>query len=597
MTDVMTHRGPDDRGCHVKGPIGLGHRRLSIVDLAGGHQPMGSLNGRIWVAFNGEIYNHAEIRARAERRGRSYRTQSDTESILHLYEETGRDCLGELHGMFALAIWDEPRRSLLLARDRLGIKPLYYADLGGKLVFASEIKSLLLHPGVSREIDPLALDSYLALQYVPAPRTIFSAVRKLPAGHFLVAGPEGVKIEAYWSLKPREAPATYEEGCEQFRESFRASIRERLMSDVPLGAFLSGGLDSSLVVASMAREMDRPVKTFSIGFDVGGWHSELPHAQAMANRIGAEHHEHVVRAVDIPTLLPEVTAQLDEPLADVAAIPTYLLSRFARESVKVCLTGEGADELFAGYRRYRVETAMLNFDAVPRSLRKVVSSLAATLAPASKKKLLRGLGLDQPDRFVQMRSVIPFSTRQALLQPEFAAALPGRHLERRMAGHFENGADLNTLLRADTLEWLPDDLLMKVDKMSMLTSLEARVPFLDHRLVETVAGFPTDWKYGRGQSKRMLKDVARGLVPDELIDRPKHGFMPPVGEWLTGELRGFVEELLGDPQALSTRYIRPSALRSWLNRLYDGERHLQVGTWILLCFEVWLRGVQHESSP
>jgi len=585
----MRHRGPDDEGIHLDGEIGLGHRRLSIVDIAGGHQPMTDADGALWIAFNGEIYNHLELREELEQRGCRYRTRSDTETIVHLYREYGIDALARLQGMFALAIWDRPRRRLLLARDRLGIKPLYYARAGHEFLFASEIKSLMRHGTVSREIDPLALDAYLALQYVPAPATIYSEVKKLPAGHYVRLEPDRFELRPYWSLRPGTAPASYDEGVAVFRQALQRSVTDRLMSDVPLGAFLSGGLDSSLVVALMARGMSRPVRTFTVGFGGGGWHSELAQAELMARHVGAEHHVQVVEAPDMVALLGQAAEQLDEPLADVAAIPTFLLSRFARETVKVCLSGEGADELFAGYRRYALEHSLDALSGLPRGVRAAPASLLAPLLRGRVRKAMRAAGLDQPERFVFMRSVIPAEERRALLRPELAASLPPHHLETRMAGHFETASDLNAILRADTREWLADDLLMKVDKMSMLTSLEARVPFLDHRVVELVSGFPAEWKLHRGNTKRLLKDAARGIVPEALIDRPKHGFMPPIRRWLAGEMREFVEDCLLDPQARSLQFLQPDAVRRRYLRFLAGDGRLDVSLWILLCLEVWLR--------
>jgi len=596
MTGELAHRGPDDEGFHVSGPTGLGHRRLSIVDLGGGHQPMASADGRVWTVFNGEIYNHEALRRELESRGRRYRTRSDTECILHLYDELGPAFVERLEGMFALAVWDEPRRRLVLARDRLGIKPLYYAWSAGRLAFASEIKSLLHVPWLSLDIDPEALDGYLALQYVPAPRTIFAAVRKLPAGHRLVAEGTTLSVAPYWRIEPEPAPRSFEEGCAAFRERFERAVGDRLMSDVPLGAFLSGGIDSSLVVALMARQMDRPVQAFSIGFDTAGWHSELPFAERAARHLGAEHHTHLVRSVDMQSLLPRVARQLDEPLADVAAIPTYLLSRFAREHVTVCLTGEGADELFAGYRRHTVEAAALALSGVPAALRRPLAALAARLVPRGLRRSALAVGLDGVERYLYLRSVLHAADRHALLRPELAERIDPEQLTRRIEAHFGGRYGLNDVLRADTQEWLPEDLLMKVDKMSMLTSLEARVPFLDHRVVELVAGFPASWKHARGRGKRLLKSVALELLPREIVERPKHGFMPPIARWLGGELRPFAENMLLDPQARFTGYLRPEVVAERHRRFLAGDARESLPLWLLLCFEVWLRELPRRPA-
>jgi asparagine synthase (glutamine-hydrolysing) len=497
-----------------------------------------------------------------------------------------------MNGMFAIALWDSVRRRLVLVRDRLGIKPLYYARLAdGTLAFASEIKALRLCPGVDTRIDPAALDSYLALQYVPGPGTIHRGIQKLPPGHVLIASESGeMHIEPFWTLEPQEAPATFEAGCEAFRSLFEDAVRIRLMSDVPLGAFLSGGLDSAMVVAAMAKAMDRPVETFSIGFEGEGWYSELPYAAEVAQRFGAEHHTLTVKAPDMRTLLPQVTAQLDEPLADVAAIPTYLLSRFAREHVTVALTGEGADELFAGYDHYRLEWMMERAKWVPSGVWRAVHGPARSLVTGRMRKALAAAGMDPAERFVFVRSIIPDSARDSLLRADVKTEVPRGHLAARMERHFAGDGDgLNAVLRADAQEWLPDDLLMKVDKMTMLASLEARVPFLDYRIVELVSGFPSAWKYRNGQSKVLLKSVAERVLPSAIVHRPKHGFMPPVREWLRGGLKSFMEEHLLDPASLSNEWIEPRATRDLVRRYLAGEDSLYLPIWELLCLEVWLR--------
>jgi len=495
--------------------------------------------------------------------------------------------------MFGIALWDAKRRRLVLVRDRLGVKPLYYARLAdGTLAFASEMKALRLCPGVDTSLDPAALDSYLALQYVPGPATIHRGIHKLPPGHVLIATPDGaMKIEPFWTLEPQPHPATFEAAREQFAALFEDAVRIRLMSDVPLGAFLSGGLDSALVVAAMAKAMDRPVKTFSIGFEGTGWYSELPYAAEVAKKFNTEHHTLTVKAPDMRALLPQVTAQLDEPLADVAAIPTYLLARFAREHVTVALTGEGADELFAGYDHYRLEWMMERTRWLPPALWRAVGGPVLPLAPDKIRKAILAAGMSAPARFVFVRSVIPPGARQGLLRSDVHSAIPREHLEARMQAHFTGGSNgLNAVLRADAKEWLPDDLLMKVDKMTMLASLEARVPFLDYRVVEMVSGFPPRWKYD-GRSKVLLKSAAEQVLPHHIVHRHKHGFMPPVREWLRGSLRSFMEEHLLDPASLMNEWLEPDAVRDVVRRYLAGEDHLFLGVWELLCLEVWLRSL------
>jgi asparagine synthase (glutamine-hydrolysing) len=595
MADCMRHRGPDDEGFLTDPPAFLGFRRLSIVDLATGHQPLANEDDTVWIAFNGEIYNHEELRAGLEKKGHRYRTRSDTETIVHLYEQEGPLFARKLNGMFAIALWDRRRRTLLLVRDRLGVKPLYHARLAsGAIAFASEIKALRRCPGVDLTIDPVALDGYLALQYVPGPHTIYSGVHKLPPGHVLTVTEHATSLQPFWTLEPEPARMSFDEARDAFRALLEDAVRIRLMSDVPLGAFLSGGLDSAMVVAAMAKAMDRPVKTFSIGFEGDGWYSELPCAAEVAKQFNTEHHTLTVKAPDMHALLPEVTAQLDEPLADVASIPTYLLARFAREHVTVALTGEGADELFAGYDHYRLEALMPYLKWTP-TLWRAAERTARPIAGVRLRKALRAASMDQPERFVYVRSVIPTSARRSLLRAEFKAEIPRGHLVTRMEQHFAADDGLNAVLRADVKEWLPDDLLMKVDKMTMLASLEARVPFLDYRIVELVSGFPAKWKYRNGKSKVLLKAAADSVLPPVIVHRPKHGFMPPVRAWLRGSLRSFVQEHLLDPDSLSKEWIEPRATRDLLARYLAGEDSLYLAIWELLCLEVWLRGVRSSE--
>lgn len=598
MADCMRHRGPDDEGFFDEPPVFLGHRRLSVVDLSTGHQPISNEDATVWTAYNGEIYNYLSLRSQLEKKGHSFRTHSDTECIVHLYEDAGADFPKQLNGMFAIALWDCARKTLVLARDRLGIKPVYYARLAdGTLAFASEIRALLRCPGVDTNIDPVALDSYLALQYIPGPRTIYRGVHKLPAGHTLVANAGGIVVKPFWTLEPAPPPSSFEEACDEFRALFEDAVRIQLMSDVPLGAFLSGGIDSGLVVAAMAKAMDRPVRTFSIGFDAEGGYSELPYAAVVARHFGTQHETLTVSALDLESLLPQVAVALDEPLADPAAVPTYLLSRFAREHVTVALTGEGADELFAGYDRYRLEALRNRIDLIPAGLRRGAIAVASPLAGGRARKALQAAAMDAASGFVHLRSVMPREMRRALLRADVAAQVPSDHLERRMAAYFQKSKGLDAALRADTLEWLPDDLLMKVDKTSMLASLEARVPFLDYRIVERVSGYPVGWKYRNGRSKVLLKAVAEKVLPREIVHRPKHGFAPPIGRWLRGSLRAYLETNLLDSSALSSRWLEPRAVRDVVGRYMNGEERLALPVWALLCLEIWMRNRDGAETP
>ncbi|TDI30562.1 MAG: asparagine synthase (glutamine-hydrolyzing) [Acidobacteria bacterium] len=589
MTSAIRHRGPDDSGIYFSAPVALGHRRLSIIDVAGGHQPMSNGDESIWLVFNGEIYNHGKLRCSLADAGHEYKSSCDTETILHLYAEYGLDFVKHLEGMFALALWDSARKRLILARDRIGIKPLYYSHQGADLLFASEIKALKTVPGLKLEVDPQALDSFLALQYIPGPGTIYKEVKKLPPGHMLIIENGRTRLEAYWELNPTTPPASFEEGCHLLRKALEQAISDRLMSDVPLGAFLSGGVDSSLIVAMMVKQSRLPVQTFTIGFEGGGWHSETPFAQEMATYLGTDHHVQMVEALDLQSLLQEVVHQFDEPLADVAAIPTLLLSRYARRSITVCLTGEGADELFAGYRRYRAERLMAHFPVWGGAVARGMGRLLAPVSGGRGDRFMAGLGLPAPDRFLHLRTVIPPGLRRRLLLPAVREHLPEDYLSNRFATHFQARSGLNAHLTADLKEWLPDDLLMKVDKMSMLTSLEARVPFLDHRVVEIATGFPANWKLHKGNDKLLLRRVAREYLPASIMNRPKHGFMPPVSKWLAGELRPFVESTLMTPEAASWTFLDQHETQAVVNRYMAGDKRLFLAVWLLLNLEIWFR--------
>jgi asparagine synthase (glutamine-hydrolysing) len=442
---------------------------------------------------------------------------------------------------------------------------------------------------VDTTIDPIALDSYLALQYIPGPRTIYRGVHKLPPGHTLVAENGGVSIAPYWTLASTSPPRSFDEAKEEFRALFDDAVRLRLMSDVPLGAFLSGGIDSALVVGAMARAMDRPVRTFSIGFDED---SELPHAARVASHFGTQHETLNVSALDMQTLLPAVAVQMDEPLADPAAIPTYLLSRFAREHVTVALTGEGADELFAGYDRYRLEAMRAHFEWVPRPLRVAASRTIGPFAKRRVRKALEAAALDGAHSFVHLRSVMHPRVRRALLRPEVAAQVPADHLERRVARHFVARDGLNDVLRADTLEWLPDDLLMKVDKMSMLPSLEARVPFLDYRIVERVSSYPAAWKFRDGQSKVLLKAVAEDVLPSDIVHRRKHGFSPPIALWMRRDLRAVIVDRFAQ-DALTYEFLDSHVVARLISRFMTDPDVSPMPVWLLLNLEIWL---QHQES-
>jgi len=595
MAGAMVHRGPDDEGVYLDGPFGMTMRRLSIIDLGAGHQPLCNEDGTVWVVFNGEIYNYVELREELRARGHRFTTNTDTEVIVHLYEDLGAACVEPLRGMFGLAVWDVRRRSLLLARDRLGKKPLYYAFRPGhELVFGSELKAVLEDPAVEREIDPEALDRYASFLYIPSPASIFRSVRKLPAGHTLVCTPDGITVRRYWDLPLPSASVRPDEVPGRFRELLTEAVKIRLRSDVPVGAFLSGGVDSSAVVASMAALLDRPVVTTSIGFREDGY-SELPYAALVARHVGSEHHEHVVEA-PTPALIERLAWHLDEPFADSSAVPTYFVSMAARRHVTVALSGDGGDELFAGYARHRNE-------GIEHAVRSRVGRLGgrglargATLLPEGTRgrNTLIDLGLSAEDACARKFYFTPRvpALKAALYSPGFREAVAGadpmapfRHAYRRA-----EGADpVSRILHVDLSTYLCDDILSKVDRMSMAHSLEVRAPLLDHKLVEFVAALPPAWKLNGGTTKALLRSVLDGRVPREAFERPKHGFTSPIGGWLRGPLAEYVEDTLNSRRAAERGYFDPAAVQQLWTAHRSGRANYEHEIWMLLMLETWHR--------
>jgi asparagine synthase (glutamine-hydrolysing) len=591
-TTTLAHRGPDAASLWLEGQAGLGHRRLSIIDLAGGDQPMFNEDGSVVLVFNGEIYNYLELRPGLLERGHRLATASDTEVIAHLYEELGAECLGPLNGMFAIALWDAKRKRLLLARDRLGEKPLYYHVAGGALVFASELKALLRFPQVEARVDPRALDDYLAYGYVPADRCIIAGVKKLPPGHRLVWEDGNVRVERYWDVS--FAPPAVRDETEwllELEERLRASVRIRLRSDVPLGVFLSGGVDSSTIVALAAQETPGQLKTFSIGFKNADF-DELRYARLVADRFSTDHHEMVVEDQDI-SILPKLAYHLDEPAADPSALPTYYVCREARKRVTVCVSGDGGDEVFAGYTRYQ---DALRYQAFDRGL----GGLGVGRALGALSRLLprhvRGqgalarLGARDVERwFLQTGKFFP-AERRELLEPDMLSSLePEPWL---FAPYFENGAGpdlVSRLQHADQKTYLPDDVLVKVDRMSMQNSLEVRVPFLDHTLVEFVNGAPLAAKLKPGRTKAPLRSLLERHLPKDVHARAKKGFGIPIRDWFKGRLTDYVRDTLLAPEARSTRWIRPAAIARLLEDEARGGRDLSRKIWSLLVLEHWCR--------
>ncbi|HWH95375.1 MAG TPA: asparagine synthase (glutamine-hydrolyzing) [Baekduia sp.] len=605
MLDAIAHRGPDDWGLHVDGPVALGVRRLSIIDVAGGHQPIANEDGTIVVAYNGEIYNYRALRERLLRSGHTLRTHADTEVIAHLYEELGDDCVCELDGMFGFALWDARRRRLLLVRDRLGVKPLYWARAGGQLVFGSEIKALLCHPDLRARLDHDALAAFLLLKYVPAPQTMFAGVTALPPGHLLVADAGGVRVRRWWDVSFRrpEVPPDEEEAAELLRAALEEAVRSHLVSDVPFGAFLSGGVDSSLVVALMSRELRAPVRTFAVGFGGDGEDlSELPYARMVAERYETEHEEVVVGAGDLVALAEKVVWHLDQPIADNACLANYLVAELAARRVKMVLTGEGGDELFAGYARYAGERLAPVFGALPPRARAlgVALSRRTRIPPRPRIALYALCQPEERRRFATWFALMSPAAREALAVGELADAVARAAPESLFAAALEraDGPDrISRMLYVDTKLWLPDDLLARGDKMSMAASLEARVPLLDHRLVQFAASLPPEFKVKGLSRKYLLKKVARDLLPGPILDRPKKGFPIPMGRWLRGEAREFCRDLLA-PETLRRRGLfAPAAVERLVDEHESGTAEHGAVLWALISVELWHRAFLDAPAP
>ncbi len=596
MCAFLAHRGPDDEGFYVAPSAGLAMRRLSIIDLATGRQPVSNEDGTVWCVFNGEIYNFQELRRDLEGRGHSFSTGTDTEVIVHLYEERGARCVEALRGMFAFAVWDEREQSLLLARDRVGIKPLYYGQVGGRLAFASELKALLALPEVERDLNWTALGHLLAFLTTPQADSIVQGVRKLEPGTVLIASRRGVRISRYWDLEwapdHGRSEADFIEGL---RERLEESVRLHMVSDVPLGAFLSGGVDSSAVVATMARLSPRPVKTFSIGFEEDDY-NELAYAGEVARAFGTEHHELVLRP-DVLSVLDDLAWHLDEPFGDASVIPTYMVSKLAAEHVTVVLSGDGGDELFAGYDRYRVEARERRRERVPAALRRALGALAHHAPEGMKgRNFLRHLALDGPVRYLDALAFFRREEQREMLQPDVFALVSAGDPWRELAAYTADldGHWLSTLQHLDIKAYLPLDILTKVDRTSMAHSIEARVPLLDHELMEFAATIPPALKLRHGTSKYILKQALRGWLPTSVLERPKQGFSIPLGRWFRGGLREFARDLLLSGRARQRGLFRPAYVDKLLRRHAAG-RDLDFQVWTLISFELWARRYLDES--
>jgi asparagine synthase (glutamine-hydrolysing) len=606
MGDLTRHRGPDDFGAHIDGPCGIAMRRLSIIDLAGGHQPLTNEDGTLWLVANGEIYNYRELSRELAAQGHRLRTNSDCETLLHLYEQHGDAFLARVNGMFAFALWDARRRRLLIGRDRLGIKPLYVWNDGRRLVFASEAKAILGVPGIPTELDRDALAAYLTLGYVPAPQSIFRGIRKLPPATLLVVENGQARERRYWQL-PSQVDDSVDEATwiARIRHRLEESVRLQMVSDVPIGAFLSGGIDSSAVVAFMSMHSDRPVKTYAIGFDGGdaeSFYNELPYARQIAERFGTDHHEILVRP-DIVSLLPRLLWHLDEPIADSAFVTTYLVSEFARRDVTVILSGVGGDELFAGYRRYLGNHYRRRFEQLPAGMRRVMTALGARL-PSDRhspmlntmrlaKGFLASAALPLDERYRSYVEVFDDEAAAGMLR----APMADGHALAAAFADAKSGDDLNRMLAVDVATQLPDDLLMLTDKMSMAVSLECRVPLLDHELCELAAAIPERVKLRGGRLKHVLKEALADVLPRGILERKKRGFGTPMGAWFKGALAPLVRQMLS-PEAIERRGLFDPRAVSALIAAHDASRIDGTDRLLaLLNFEIWARLYLEGRAP
>jgi asparagine synthase (glutamine-hydrolysing) len=596
---TMTHRGPDDEGYHVSGRVGIAMRRLSIIDLSSGDQPMSNEDGTVWVVFNGEIYNFPELRTELVNKGHVLRTRSDTEVIVHLYEEMGEQCVTRLSGMFAFAVWDESRQRLFLARDRLGIKPLFYAvEPGHRIVFGSEIKALL-KAGVSREPDFQALYDYLSLMYCPTPYTAFASIRKLPPGCTLTCTEEGFSIREYWDIPLPDKGHESDLDQAALVSLIEDAVRSHMIADVPVGALLSGGLDSTTVTAIMARKLNIPVKTFTMGFDRRSY-DESPEARIVAQTLGTEHYEEIVHPGMIESI-PELMCSFDEPFADYSAIPTYLVSKFAARQVKVVLTGDGGDEVFAGYPTHVAYKVARLFSLIPSAIRRSVINPLVMALPTSMdrisfdykaKRFVTGADLPLGRGHYWWKVIFNEDEKKRLCSADFMR--PGYRDTFEVFGqYFDKAArahPLNQLLYVDAKTFLLDDNLTKVDRMTMANSLEARVPLLDHELVERVAMMPSGSKVRGLQTKVLLRQAARQILPKSIRKGKKKGFTPPLPFWIMDELKDMMMDYFSDTRLSSTGILNPTYCRELLDDHLQGKRDNNRQIWTVFALICWIEG-------
>ncbi|HET9906374.1 MAG TPA: asparagine synthase (glutamine-hydrolyzing) [Anaerolineales bacterium] len=597
MNSSLYHRGPDDEGYYADDQVGLAMRRLSIIDLRSGQQPISNELGNIWAVYNGEIYNFQEVRAALEQRGHTFKTQTDTEVILHAYEEYGDQCVTHFNGMFAIALWDAREHRLFLARDRLGIKPLYYWSDSEKLVFGSELKALLLHPDVPRLVDLAALDLFLTLEYIPAPRTIYKGISKLLPGHHLVVENRELKVTQYWDVPYNPIHQSEAECGEILSGLIKESVRLHLISDVPLGAFLSGGIDSSTIVGFMSQSANVPAQTFSIGFE-DNTYNELPYANAVAKYFGTKHHFEVLKS-DHADLMEQLVAHFDEPFADTSIFPTFLVSKLASRHVKVVLSGDGGDELFGGYDTYLADKLDQYYARLPRLFRQqVFPNVAEWLLPQPAKKgwinkvkrMVEGGSFDPSFQHARWMMFLNSSQKNSLYRSDLQTILDHQYTSDFFSDYFEKANSFDRLAQqqyVDVKSYLADDILTKVDRMSMAVSIEARVPLLDYRIVEFALNLPTRMKLNGTRTKSILRQAVKNLVPQFVLEKPKEGFSIPMKRWLCTSLKPMMLDLLSNDSLQKHDYFDRQVVARWIREHLDGRVNHSHRLWALMVFEMW----------
>jgi asparagine synthase (glutamine-hydrolysing) len=599
MNDTIYHRGPDDEGIYLNKNVALASRRLSIIDLDTGHQPLSNENGKIWIAYNGETYNFPELKKELEKKGHKFKTKSDTETIVHSYEEWGENFVKKLRGMFAFAIWDDREKKLILVRDRIGIKPLYYSITNdGTLIFGSELKALLKYPGIDKEIDTTALDLFLTIEYIPAPFTIFKKIKKLMAGHILIFKDSYIKIKKYWDIETTDRETkNFNEYCDQLFSLLKESVQLRLISDVPLGCFLSGGIDSSSIVGLMSELGVKPIRTFSIGFEEKSY-NELKYARIIARKFKTEHKEFIIKP-QVIDLTEKLINHLDEPFGDFSIFPTYLVSKIAREYVKVILSGDGGDEVFGGYEHYQAQK-LANIPLL-YPLNQFARYAFKPFPPKEKKKgswnkLKRygeGFSFSAKDRHFRWMMFLNKKYKEKLYSPNFLNSIKKEENLLSLSpfkeylGNAQNFDEINTELYLDLKTYLSDDILVKVDRMSMATSLETRVPLLDHKLVEFVFEIPGNLKLKGLTTKWIFKKTMERLLPKENIYRSKEGFSIPIKNWLKNELRNLLLDFLNERNINSSGFFHYPFIKKMIKEHLDGKENHSHRLWALLVFEVW----------